>query len=214
MPLKLNKQQRSQILPLLNDRQRNKYNRRTDPSLKEHYLAGRYFLYALLARYLNTHISNIDLAYSRFKKPYLNSHTQSLQFNYTDTNGYGLFAFSQSVELGIDVEQRSRTGNFAAIAQKRFTNDESTYVTNELGQIHSQRFLAYWTRKEAYGKALGVGVNFQMNQIDLHSEGPTKQLTNPDWTMIQLDLPDQHIGCVVYQGHETMTITPLSLKPE
>ena len=212
LPLTLNESQHQQALLLLNDAQRNKYQRRNTPILKERYLAGRYFLYTLLAHYTNVDAKTIILEYSRFNKPYLKANPQPIQFNYTDTNGYGLFAFSNTVELGIDVEQCSRTGAFSSIVRKRFTDQEQEYVTNRQGNIDTQRFLAYWTRKEAYGKALGVGINFQMNQVNLHSKDHTKQLTDPDWTLKQLNLPDQHIGCLVHQGHTPMTMSYLSLK--
>lgn len=209
--LKLDNEQTQFALSLLNSSQQNKYQRRADPILKERYLAGRYYLYKLLAHYSQINEQEISLSYNRFNKPFLNNNLHQIQFNYTDTNGYGLFAFSKNVELGVDVEFIGRTGNFAPIVKKRFTNNEANHVIQPSGDINQKRFLDYWTRKEAYGKALGVGVNFKMNMVDLHSDSNIKQLSNPDLTVIQLDLPDNHTGCVVHEGHAPLHITSLSL---
>ena len=102
------------------------------------------------------------------------------------------------------------------IANKRFTEQERNFVYKD-GKIDNQRCLAIWTRKEAFGKAAGVGINFQMNQRNLYD----KQCRGEDfkfvdngnaWTCLQLALGDTFISSVVYEGHKKLNVR--AFKPQ
>ncbi|MEM7358471.1 MAG: 4'-phosphopantetheinyl transferase superfamily protein [Pseudomonadota bacterium] len=215
--LKLNPQQHELALTFLNDTQRDKYARRATRELKHAYLAGRYFLMTLLAKYSGIAPQELMLSYSRLNKPYLNPNPLDLEFNFTDTmqNGenIGLFAFARNVAVGVDIECLERQSNAAAIVNRRFSDAEKDYVTNPEGDINQQRFLAYWTRKEAYGKAAGKGINFTMRDIDLASPGDyCLNFSTPenDYRLQQIQLSERLIASLVHEGHRKLAIRAFS----
>ncbi|MFT6407188.1 MAG: 4'-phosphopantetheinyl transferase [Arenicella sp.] len=211
VPLQLDHSQLKPALHLLSDIQRDKYHRRATAELKQNYLAGRYYLLHLLGAYTEQPPSDVLLSYSRLNKPSLSDSSLALEFNFTDTNGYGVFAFSRGRQVGVDIESRTRKINFKAIADRRFTKQELAFVYQN-GELNRQRCLAIWTRKEAFGKATGLGINFKMNQQNMYSnESDAYQHTfadehNTPWRCLQLQLGDQFIASVVHQEHQDLSI--------
>ena len=216
VPLLLDESLRPLAISLLNDTQRDKYHRRINQQLKQSYLAGRYYLMHLLAGYSERDPHDILLSYSRLNKPYLNPNPEQLEFNYTDTtlNGqsWGLFAFTLGRAVGVDIECLDRKTNFAAIADRRLANAELDYVRKPDGGVDAHRFLACWTRKEAYGKATGQGINFTMRDIDLASPGKfeldfiSDQDPATPYRLIQMEIEPNLIGAVVVEGHQPLKI--------
>jgi len=69
--------------------------------------------------------------------------------------------------------------------------------------------LAIWTRKEAYGKATGAGVNFQMNQRNLQGQSGFEFNFNDekqDWRLHQIQPNRDFIACVVHESHQPLPI--------
>ena len=226
MPLQLNEAQAAVAMALLNDTQRDKYHRRATVELQNSYLAGRYYLMSLLAAYCGGSANELLLSYSRLNKPYLNPNPGNIQFNYTDTTfmgqSWGLLAITIGRAVGVDIECLSRQSKFTAIVKRRFGLSEIDYVTNEGGAINAQRFLACWTRKEAYGKATGQGINFQMRDMDLASPGKfeleflTADRPSEEYRLTQIEIGQKLIAAVVVAGYQPFVIrafNPLNQLP-
>ncbi len=211
LKLQLDESQANSAQHLLSDIQRDKYHRRSSPYLKQQYLAGRYYLLTLLGAYTSQEPEEVLLSYSRLNKPSLSNENLNIEFNFTDTDGHGMFAFSRKRQVGVDIECLDRDINFSAIAQRRFTEQELDFVMPK-NQIDHQRCLAIWTRKEAYGKATGQGINFKMNQRNLYEESPNSQAycftdeQNLAWTCRQISIGNKYIASVVHEGHENLNI--------
>ena len=222
LPLNINAHQKEYTLNLLSERQHNKYQRQTNEEKQNAYLAGRYFLLTLLAHYSNCKPADVKLAYSELNKPSLITSTNSntsdnIQFNFTDTNidnqHYGLFAFCRQHLVGVDLESCNRSSDFEKIARRRFSETELSYASNTDGTINHQRCIAIWTRKEAYGKAIGKGINFQMNQRNLVSDDyvntPFSYDFNDgehDWRLLQLQPSPKFVASIVHQSHQNLEI--------
>lgn len=216
VPLSLDNEQQENAIELLNDTQRDKYHRRATPALQQSYLAGRYHLMNMLGAYNSMSAKEVNISYGRLNKPYLNPNPSDIQFNFTDTvidaRSVAMFAFTRSKAVGVDIESLARVSNFAAIVRKRFSPAETSYVTQDDGNIDARRFLAYWTRKEAYGKATGQGINFKMNEMDLASpnsfelkfEG--KDHPVQPFSLQQIQIGDDLISSVVHQGHQDVAV--------
>lgn len=214
LPLSLDNSQIEIAKSLLSETQLNKFSRRATPELKRAYLAGRYYLLHLLGAYTNLSPDQIELSYSRLNKPSLKHEDHDIEFNFTDTttNGvtHGLFAFTKGLQIGVDIEARQRSANFSMIAKKRFTENELAFVTPpNSNEPDPERFLAIWTRKEAFGKATGVGINFTMNKQDLASDSADLNFFDQDqqpWRLSQLDLGETLIAAVVHAEHQPLSV--------
>lgn len=160
-------------LSWLTPRESTKYGR-LPTHQKSHYLRGRIMLRKLLGIYLGRNASEIGLAFGEFGKPELMGFSDGLWFNYSDTKGMVIYAVSGSGDLGVDIEHLSRKPDYERILQRKFSLAERQEITgspdDRSSSVIRQRFLAAWTRKESYGKAIGVGVNYKMNGVEVATD--------------------------------------------
>lgn len=207
VPMDIGKKLQHQFLPLLSDAQKTKLERLPTDKLKTRYIAGRGYLASLVAAYIDIKPAEVKFQFGKLGKPFLHKALGELHFNFSDTSspnlgGMGLFGFSKRHELGVDLEWAGRTGRFQQIMKRRFSESEQHLLNSQSEAEQSAHFLSCWTRKEAYGKALGLGIRYPMREIDLCNDckDPILQLSETDWTIQQLALPDNFIGCLVNQG--------------
>jgi 4'-phosphopantetheinyl transferase len=82
-----------------------------------------------------------------------------LSFNLSHTRGFVACAVALDADVGLDVEQVSREINWRAVARRCCAPSELASI-ERLTDPASQtaRFIELWTLKEAWSKALGVGL--------------------------------------------------------
>ena len=84
----------------------------------------------------------------------------ALRFNLTHTAGLTGCLVTLDADCGIDAELLTRRGNLQAIAEKMFADAELVTLNKLDGHAFLEQFFIFWTLREAYCKALGVGVGF------------------------------------------------------
>ena len=133
------------------------------------YLGGRAGLRLLLAAC--TGIANHDLrfAHGARGKPSLANQLPGgeLCFNYTLSGGKALYALAWNRQVGVDMETWPRKINAARLARRKLAAVEQRAWRAVPAASRDYAMLACWTRKEAYGKALGVGIRYTINQAPL-----------------------------------------------
>jgi 4'-phosphopantetheinyl transferase len=143
--------------------------------LRKKFIITRAILKILLGHYLKLNPQEIALQKTVHGKPALPSsmpNGETLQFNVSHSNDAALMAFAWEMPLGIDIEFIKKTNNLSAIAQRFFH-------PQEINAIHSsQDFFNCWTRKEAFIKALGIGLSFPLNSfaVETHNNLQTSPL--------------------------------------
>ena len=89
-----------------------------------------------------------------------------LAFNLSNTHGLIACAVSQSFdEVGIDVEHRERVAEMRRLAEAHFAPPEVSAIRSESEAAIAERFFAYWTLKESYIKARGLGLAIPLEQF-------------------------------------------------
>ena len=173
---------------------------------RNHFIAARGILRELLGAYLKQHPARLEFSYGPQGKPALDSEKlkSPLRFNLSHSHGLAVYAFACGHELGIDVEKIVPTSAGAEIAERFFS-------TRELAELHTmprerrdEGFFLCWTRKEAYIKARGGGL-----QIPLHSfhvsltPGQPAELCSedsPSWTLRSLQPRAGYAAAIVGEG--------------
>jgi len=84
----------------------------------------------------------------------------ALRFNLTHTAGLTGCLVTLDADCGIDAELITRRGNLQAIAGKMFADAELVTLNKLHGRAFLEQFFIFWTLREAYCKALGVGLGF------------------------------------------------------
>lgn len=124
-----------------------------------------------------------------------------LDFNYSHAGGWALFAFARHRRLGVDLEIPPRRFiNPERLAAGCLTPAEQRAWRAFPDHARDLALLACWTRKEAHGKALGVGVRYPMHSTCLIAD-PGRWDWRADGVFgLQLALPDGGLAALAYTG--------------
>ena len=91
-----------------------------------------------------------------------------LRFNLSRSEGLIVCAVTLGRAIGVDVEFVDTDRNMMAIADRSFAPSERANLRSD----DFDRFYSYWTLKEAYLKARGVGLSVPLNQCAFDVDGP------------------------------------------
>ncbi|MBS1269222.1 MAG: hypothetical protein MAG794_00170 [Gammaproteobacteria bacterium] len=173
---------------------------------RREFTAARGILKLILSRYLNRPPTELEFRYGPLGKPSMPAQAggDELCFNYSDTEGFALYAFAWNRELGVDLEALSRQVRFQRIIERRFARKESAALLGLPEGERRRMFLACWTRKEGYGKALGVGIRFPFDCRELCEDCYSSPLAVDDhvngnaWDIHQLYPSDDFVAALVH----------------
>jgi len=131
---------------------------------RDQYIVVHARLRMILAGYLGLSPDLIEFGYRLHGKPFLAS-PRSIGFNLSHTRGLALVAIGRELELGIDLERLR--GNFAVsdLASLTFAQDELLSFYSLSPDLQTRCFFENWALKEAYAKALGVGLRLDFRKI-------------------------------------------------
>lgn len=130
-----------------------------------------------------------------------------LRFNLSNTDGLIACAVVRDHEVGVDVENMQRRAETVAIADRYFARSECRALHALPESQQRDRFFSYWTLKESYIKARGLGLKIPLAQFafDIERE-PITIAFDPrlgddaaDWQFHQLRLSDRHMLAVAVQ---------------
>jgi 4'-phosphopantetheinyl transferase len=147
----------------------------------------------------------------------------------SNTTGLVACAVSRDCEIGIDVENLVRTVDTDDLAPSVFAPAELADFRRCEEQDRCNRFFSYWTLKESYIKARGIGLSIPLDAFwfELGGSSPLLYATDrcPDiperWRFYQYAPTDEHMMAVAVaapQGVEPSIhlhwATPMSVRPE
>lgn len=134
---------------------------------RRRYVVARGLLRTLLAARLGTHPRSIELRCGAHGKPCLAPGSAGdLRFNVSHTGDFALFAFSRGREVGVDVEAVLPMRDADAVARHFFSHSELRAYRALAPGAREAGFFTCWTRKEAYLKALGGGLQSPLSEFD------------------------------------------------
>lgn len=153
----------------LTDREFQRASRIVDVEKRKLYCGGRIGLRLLLQGYSEIDRDGQTFEYGDRGKPRLKQKIEGkrLEFNYTVSSNYALYAFCWDAELGVDLEIFPRAVEYDLFSKRILTSAEAKLWQQVPENQRNQTMLACWTRKEAYGKLLGVGIRYRMNEVEL-----------------------------------------------
>jgi 4'-phosphopantetheinyl transferase len=97
-----------------------------------------------------------------------------LRFNLSNTKGLVCCLVATDRDVGVDVEDTEREGDTVSIADRFFSPTEVAELHSLPEERRRARFFDYWTLKEAYIKARGMGLAIPLDHFSflLASERP------------------------------------------
>jgi 4'-phosphopantetheinyl transferase len=136
---------------------------------RRRYIVARASLRQLLAERLHVAPCAVELVESSYGKPRLAPVHDSagLEFNLSHSEALAVYAFTSGRVVGIDVELNRQIPDADDLAKCFFSSKETAALRAFPLDRHSQAFLACWTRKEAFVKALGLGLSCPLDAFDV-----------------------------------------------
>ncbi|MEZ5393485.1 MAG: 4'-phosphopantetheinyl transferase superfamily protein [Bryobacterales bacterium] len=169
---------------------------------RERFTARRAILRRLLAAYLGKAPERIVLHYGPNGKPYLPG--GELELNLSHSADRALLAFAHR-PLGVDLEKLRPIEDALDIATRFFSPPETAVLAELDPEPRSRRFLDLWTKKEAFVKALGVGLSRPLPSftVPLGEEGwvePAEQ--DKAWRLQRLRVHEGFAGAFAAEGED------------
>ena len=147
-------------LGLLTAEEQERVARKRIPLDARRTLTSRACLRLLLGSYLEVPPAAVALASNANGKPRLADPPEAatLEFNVSHSGDWVVLAFARGLPLGVDVECH-RELEFGELVNSFFSAQERETWSTVPAAEHTRAFFSAWTRKEAYLKALGLGLS-------------------------------------------------------
>jgi len=133
------------------------------------YIVGRTALRRVLADRLGCAPAAIRFSYGRNGKPTLEGGRGHVEFNIAHSGGDAVIALAGDAAIGVDIELLRPIDDVESLARLVFSDVERREL--ELAADPVSAFLNGWTRKEAYVKALGLGLTAPLTEITVSLSG-------------------------------------------
>lgn len=145
-------------------------------------LITRMLVRTTLSRYGNVHPKRWRFRTNDYGRPEIFAPASTLRFNLSHTNGLIVCLVSRARQVGVDVESLERTGRWMDLADRYFSPRETDALQRVNTASRPTRFLEFWTLKESYIKARGLGLaiplaDFSFNLPARSPDGITIQFT-------------------------------------
>ncbi len=203
---------------------------------RRHKDRNRYIVTRALMRYLACELIGGDASLWRFYngrygKPHLllPAGNAGFHFNLSHSDSMIVCAISNSSEVGVDIEKRRHPSDIINTAEEFFAPVEVDNLRRQPMPKQTERFIQFWTLKEAFIKAIGTGLSMPLNKFwfDLQqnkkifvSVDSSYSSVNTNWDFF-LFYPDlEYVGALAvnetgYQENITIfeTVPFLSIEP-
>ncbi len=124
-----------------------------------------------LSSLLGTKAKSIRIGVSEYGKPFIQG--SDLPFSLSRTGNLFAFVVGRGNQfLGIDIEQIKPRIDFIGISRDYFSANEQQLILSYKNVTDQKRtFFEIWTRKEAFLKAIGVGINADLRKVQVMEGG-------------------------------------------
>jgi 4'-phosphopantetheinyl transferase len=173
------------------------------------FLNRRLHTRVILGSMLEIAPNKLEFDSSSSGRPFVKRRELKLDFNVAHSEDIGILAVSTGGEIGVDLELLMPIPQALEIAKIHFSLSELIAIDSLPITAQSTEFLRLWTCKEAYLKAIGVGLSMSMSQCEV-SVSPTKWISingcsteAKEWWLDQFFV-DGCVGAVTRRQRDTV----------
>jgi len=181
---------------------------------RKHFVVARGCLRAILSHYLKIPAREIEFVYGDKGKPQLAASfrgTQPFYFNLAHSAGVAIYAVTRIGEIGIDLERIRPEFVGDEIANRFFSPGEVSRLNAMSKDQRPEAFFNCWTRKEAFIKAMGMGLSLPLDQFEVTLEpGEPAQILHTSWnedeasrwSIKSIDAGRGYVAAVAISAHD------------
>ncbi len=176
------------------------------------------WLRLILEHHTQVAASQLCFAKNAYGKPYISNNVSNNisnndgnkvatfpQFNISHSEQRALIAVSKHVDIGVDIEFAKPYIQTTKLAKHYFSNDETQAIQSLRSDEQQAAFFTCWSRKEAFIKAMGLGLSMPLSDFSVSVE-PTKpaqllrvnyQNEHPsNWCLHHIEVPSGYFAAV------------------
>lgn len=141
------------------------------------YLVTRALVRSVLSRYVSVAPADWIFSKTAHGRPEIANDAdlaRTVSFNLSHTQGLIVLAVSSGQELGVDTENLQRREISIDVANRFFSPAEVRELHRVPAAAQHERFFHYWTLKESYIKARGLGLSIPLDQFGFSFPRPAE----------------------------------------
>jgi 4'-phosphopantetheinyl transferase len=179
---------------------------------RRRYLVTRAMQRTVLSKYVDIAPSAWRFTVNDYGRPSIAAEhvgARGIEFNLSHTDGLVVMGVTRERAIGVDVENvRTRKADIE-IADRYFASEEVLALHMLSDEKQKQRFFEYWTLKESYIKARGMGLSIPLERFAFSLEDPTQIRLSIDpglqdhaerWRFWQLRVDQDHLTALCAEG--------------
>jgi 4'-phosphopantetheinyl transferase len=183
------------------------------PHDRRRFIIRRAVLRHLLGNYAGCCPEAVCLAHTAQGKPFLEHQEtpDALRFSSSHSADLALIAFARGREVGVDLEFHRPLPEAAEMAKAFFSASEIAELAQAPEAAKQKIFFDGWARKEAFVKAIGLGLSFPLNRFSVSlSPGQPAALLQVEhdpaaverWSMQAIDASPNCSAALVGEGKD------------
>ena len=176
---------------------------------RERFIVARGLLRRLLGEYLDLSPEQIRFGYGPRGKPFLAEPDDTLRFNLSHAGQIVLYALTRRRRIGIDIEHVRPVAALDTLCRHWLSPRENAMLSDLGDEARLLGFFNCWTRKEAYVKARGDGLDHPLDRftVSLLPGEPARLLAvqdDPDesarWSLQALTPAPDYVAALAVEG--------------
>ena len=190
------------LTALLDDGERERARRFRHVRDRSRFIARRGLLRLLLAERGAGNAATLRYTRNAYGKPAL-ADRPDLRFNLSHSAGLALCVVAEDIEMGCDIERRDPELADPAVARRLFAPAERRAFEALPSDQRTEGFFNGWTRKEAFIKAIGLGVSHPLDsfEVTLTPGDPARIVSGGDgWSIASFEPAPGYQAALVAAG--------------
>lgn len=148
---------------------------------------------------------------NRYQKPSLAEHPE-IRFNLSHAEGIAACLIDKN-ECGVDCESVRKFRH--QVVKRSFTENEKKLIEGTADDFGRDKlFFQIWTLKEAYVKAIGIGISYPLNEIEFLPIGKEIKTNIKDHSFKQYIINKNYILALCTMTKENNTVKDMTLDDE
>lgn len=172
---------------------------------RSQYVTAHGLLREILGAYLNVGARDVRFEHDALGKPHpVTTGTMPISCSLSHARDLVAIAVTAGRAVGIDVETVTRD-DIESIATLCFTASERRAIAELSADARNLAYFTTWTRKEAYVKALGIGIGDRLQTFDVAVAPRSAALLSDSqdpracvrWILRDIGVPPDYVGAIV-----------------
>ncbi|MFC3575165.1 4'-phosphopantetheinyl transferase family protein [Streptomyces yaanensis] len=153
----------------------------THPEVRTRFASSRVLLKYAAGAALHVPPQSVELGYTPSGRPYLHGY-DGVQISLSHTDDLLLVGLATGAVIGVDAERADRRMYGAGLGRHLCTPRETELIEAMAPEERDPALIRLWTLKEAYSKAIGLGMQFRFTDFGFETDGTPTGVRRPDGT--------------------------------